>query len=448
MLTWASFAWATAAPAVAHDWPQWLGPQRDGVWRESGLVEKFPDGGPKIRWRAKLGIGYSGPAIVGQRLFITDLLRPTDDKGQPLRATRKGIPGTERVLCLNTDDGSTLWTHQYDCPYTISYPSGPRTTPVVDGATVYALGAMGDLVALDAASGTPRWTKNLAKTYRQEVPVWGHAAHPLVDGELLFTLVGGPDSAIVALNKHSGEEVWRALTSEEVGYSPPMIYDLAGKRQLIVWLSDAIYGLDPATGKQFWKHAYPDEVPPQRPAVNIITVKLLDDMLFVSTFYHGPMMLRVAANDEVSVVWKGSSNNPVRPDGAHCLMASPVFKDGIGYGNGSLGELRAFDARTGQEHWQNFAPVTGRKADCGTVFIVPQGDRFVMFNDQGELILANLDSSGYHQIDRARILDPVSVARGRDIVWSHPAFAHRSVFARNDKEIVCVLLAAEEGEKS
>ena len=119
-----------------------------------------------------------------------------------------------------------------------------------------------------------------------------------------------------------------------------MIYELAGKRQLIVWLSEAIYGLDPATGKMFWKHAYPLDVPPQRPAVNIVTVKPVEDQLFVSTFYHGPMMLKVDANDQVSIVWQGKSNNPVKPDRAHCLMASPVFTGGTGYANGSLGELR------------------------------------------------------------------------------------------------------------
>jgi outer membrane protein assembly factor BamB len=432
-----------AQECQATDWPQWLGESRDGVWRETGLVEKFPVGGPRVLWRVPLGAGYSGPSVASQRVYVMDLQRATDDKGQPLRATRKGVPGSERVLCYSASDGQPLWKHEYDCPYTISYPGGPRTTPLVHENRVYVLGAMGDLAALDASDGKVVWSKNLAQQYRQEVPVWGFAAHPLIDGDLLYCLVGGEGSAVAALDKHTGAEVWKSLSTSEIGYSPPMIYELAGKRQLVVWLSEAIYGLDLATGKQYWKHDYPEGVPPQRPAVNIITVKKDAERLFVSTFYHGPMMLEPGTDGQVSVAWKGQSNNPLKPDGAHCLMASPVFKDGYGYAVGSLGELRCFNSNTGEHLWQTYAPVAGKKADCGTVFIVPQGDRFVLFNDQGDLILAELSPEGYRETDRTHLLDPVGFARGRDVVWSHPAFANRCVFARNDREIVCVSLAQE-----
>ena len=427
--------------AQADDWPQWLGPQRDWVWRESGLVEEFPDGGPRIAWRVPVGIGYSGPAVVGDRVYLTDLQRDVDENGKPRRATRVGIPGSERVVCYDAGDGSLIWEHTYDCPYTISYPYGPRTTPVVEKGRVYALGAMGDLVCLDATDGKPHWTKKLTEVYDTEPPVWGYASHLLVDGDLLYTLAGGEGSAVVALDKRTGDEVWRGLSSEEVGYSPPMIYELAGKRQLIIWLSDAIFGLDPATGKQFWKLDYPVDVPVHRPSVNIITVKKTGDTLFVSTFYNGPMMIKVEPTG-ASIAWRGKSNNPVRPDGAHCLMASPVFLDGYGYACGSLGEYVCFNEQTGEMVWDSYDPIVGKKADMATVFTVPQGDRQVMFNDQGELILANLSSDGYQEVGRARILEPVGFARGRDIVWSHPAFANRCVYARNDEEMVCVSLDA------
>src|SRR5947209_8723834 len=177
-----------------------------------------------------------------------DRQRPTGPDGKPLRPTRAGIPGKERVLCLSAKDGKELWKHEYDCPYTVSYPSGPRTTPVVRDGRVYTLGAMGDLLCLDASSGRVRWSKNLVKAYRLDgPPVWGWAAHPLLDGDLLYCLVGGPGSAVVAFHKDTGAEAWKALTSEEVGYSPPMIYRAGGKRQLIVWLSESLNSLDPAT---------------------------------------------------------------------------------------------------------------------------------------------------------------------------------------------------------
>lgn len=147
------------------------------------------------------------------------------------------------------------------------------------------------------------------------------------------------------------------------------------------------------------------------------------------------------------MVWKGKSNNPAKPDGVHCMMATPVFASETGYAVGNQGELRAFKADTGEQLWQTYAPIVGKRADGGNAFLVPQGDRYVVCNDQGELILAELSTAEYKEIDRAKILDPLSFARGRDVVWSHPAFAQKSVFARNDKELVRVSLAGEEAAK-
>jgi outer membrane protein assembly factor BamB len=436
---------AVVGAGRAADWPQWLGADRDGVWRETGLLEKFPKGGPKVVWRVPVGTGYSGPSVVGDRVYVMDRERAKDEKGQPLRPTRQGILGNERVLCLDAADGKVVWKYEYDCPYTISYPTGPRTTPLVHQGRVYTLGAMGDLLCLDAANGKVRWSKNLLKEYKLEgAQAWGWAAHPLLDGDLLYCLVGGEGSAVVAFNKDTGKEVWKALDSQEVGYSPPMIYEAGGKRQLIIWLSEALYGIDPATGKQYWKVDYPEGVPVQRPAVNIITVRKMNDLLFISTYYHGPMVVKLDADKPgASAVWKGKSNNPTRPDGLHSLMAAPVFKDGHVYGVGADGELLCFKADTGEQLWKTLDATGGKKADCGTAFLVPQGDRYVIFNDQGDLILAELSPKGYKEIDRAHILEPAEAARGRDVVWSHPAFARRCVFARNEKEMVCVSLAKE-----
>src|SRR5205807_2904530 len=125
------------------------------------------------------------------------------------------------------------------------YPAGPRTTPLVRGGRVYTLGAMGHLRCLDAATGKPRWSRRLLKDYRIDAPpVWGFAAHPLLDGDKLICLVGGKGSAVAAFDKDTGREVWKALTTEEIGYSPPMIYKAGGKRQLIVWLSESVNSLD------------------------------------------------------------------------------------------------------------------------------------------------------------------------------------------------------------
>jgi outer membrane protein assembly factor BamB len=434
-----------AAPGRADDWPQWMGPDREGVWRETGLVSRFPQGGPRILWRVPVEAGYSGPAVAGGRVYLTDRQRARDADGKPLRATRKGYPGNERVLCLSAADGKVIWKHEYDCSYKISYPSGPRTTPLVQGGRVYTLGAMGDLYCFDAGTGDMRWQKNLPGEYKAEVPVWGYAAHPLLEGDLLITLAGGDGSAVVALNKDTGKEAWRALTSKEVCYSPPMIYEAGGKRQLIIWLSDSINGLDPASGQVYWTLPYPASGEPRRPAVTIATPRRLGDLLFVSSAYHGGMMLKLAADKPAAtMLWHSNSNQLEKPDGLHMLIPSPVLRDGHVYGIGVDGALLCLEAETGKVVWQTYEPMGGEKAMFGAAFLVPQGDRFVVCNDQGDLILASLTPKGYKEIDRAHILEPTQESQGRKVVWSHPAFAGRCMFARNDKELACVSLADKE----
>jgi outer membrane protein assembly factor BamB len=429
--------------ARADDWPQWLGPHRDGIWRETGLLERFPSGQLPVLWRTPLGTGYSGPAVADDRVYVMDRQRAKDAAGKPVRPARTGIAGNERVVCLSADSGKIIWEHAYDCPYKISYGSGPRTTPLVFGDRVYTLGAMGDLCCLNATDGKVVWSKNVCKTYNADLPLWGYAAHPLIDGDLLFTLAGGEGSAVVALNKDTGKEVWKALTTQEICYSPPMLIEAGGCRQLIIWHSESINGLDPATGKLYWSQPYPTKGKPYRPGVNIATVRRLDDMLFITSTYHGPMMLKLAADKpSVSVLWQLPNLSPEKPVSLNSLMPSPLLKDGHIYGIAFDGELRCLEAKTGKKLWSTFDHLGGKKLDCGTAFLIPQGERTVIFNDQGDLILAELTPMGYRQVDRTHLIDPLPSQRGRDVVWSHPAFAKRCVFVRNDREMVCVSLAA------
>jgi len=146
-----------------------------------------------------------------------------------------------------------------------------------------------------------------------------------------------------------------------------------------------------------------------------------------------------------TVLWKGKSNNVAKPDGVHILMAPPVLKDGYIYGVCSYGQLRCLKADTGQRLWETFAATGGREDRWANAFIVAQGDRFFLFNEKGDLIIARLSPKGYEEVDRAHVLEPTNRMAGRPVVWSHPAFADQSLFARNDKEIVCVSLAAENG---
>ncbi len=147
-----------------------MGPQRDAVWRESGIVDSFPDDGPQVLWRMPIGGGYAGPAVANGKVYLTDYQKRSGEiKNDP--GTRSDLQGDERVLCFDATNGKVLWEHAYDCPYKISYPVGPRTTPTVDGDRVYTLGAEGHLFCLNASSGAVIWSHALQKRYQIESPV-------------------------------------------------------------------------------------------------------------------------------------------------------------------------------------------------------------------------------------------------------------------------------------
>ena len=428
--------------ACADDWPQWLGPQRDSIWRETGIMEKFPAGGLPVRWRAPLGGGYAGPAVAGGRVFVTDRLLPEHASNPADPFKREAVPGKERVLCFDEANGKPLWTNEYACTYTISYPAGPRATPLVAGGKVYTLGAEGHLGCLDAASGKELWARDLKQDYGIRAPMWGFACNPLLDGQRLICLVGGAGSTVVAFDKDTGKELWRALSAKEPGYCSPVICEAGGRRQLIVWHPEALNSLDPETGRVYWSEPFTVKA-----GMTIATPRQLGDLLFVSAFYNGPLMMRLdAVKPAATVLWRGTSDSERKTDKLHCVMSTPFLEDGHIYGVCSYGQFRCLRADTGERLWESMAPAGAaaeQNARWANAFIVKNGDRFFLYNEKGDLIIARLSPRGYEEISRTHLLDPTNTAGGRHVVWSHPAFADRCVFARNDRELVCASLAAQ-----
>jgi outer membrane protein assembly factor BamB len=432
-----AFVLLAGGAAQADDWPQWLGPQRDGVWHETGIVDKFPEGGPAVRWRAKIAAGYTGPAVAGGKIYVMDRVLAEGSKNheEPFpQRPRQGIAGSERVLCLDETDGHLLWEYKYDCPYTVSYPLGPRTTPTVHQQKVYTLGTEGHLVCLTAETGKPVWSHDLKKEYRVKSPIWGFAAHPLVDGKKLICIVGGEGSTVVAFDKDTGKELWQALTAIEPGYCPPMIYEAGGKRQLVIWHGESVNGLDPENGEVYWT-----QPAPTYQGMSIATPRKSGDSLFVSAYPDTSVMLRLDPDrPAATVAWRGDKKN-----GLYCTFSTPFFEEGHLYGIQSGGFLACVNAETGERLWQSMDPVGGRPAGSVECFLVKNGDRFFLFTEKGDLIIARLSPKGYEEISRAHLLDPTSTGFGRDVLWSHPAFANRNIYLRNDKELVSVSLAAE-----
>ena len=423
-----------ASAVIAEDWPQWMGKNRDGRWNESGIIDKFPVGGPTVLWRTPIAGGYSGPAVAGGKVYVTDFTRQSGDPTNDPE-NRAEVKGTERVLCLNAATGAILWKHEYPCDYKISYPAGPRATPTVAGGKVYALGAEGHLNCLDSEMGKPLWSKDLKKDYQTEAPLWGFAGHPLVDGQKLICLVGGKGSVAVAFDKDSGREMWKALSAPEAGYCPPTIVEAGGKRQLLIWHPESLNSLNPETGEVYWTEPL---VPQYR--MSIAAPVKAGDFLYASGIGKCAALFKLAADKPAAeVVWDGKPTTAV-----FCGTSTPVIDSGTIYGNDcEVGNLRAVKLATGERLWETFQPTTGgeRRASHGTAFLTKNGDRYFIFSETGDLIMARLSPEKYEELSRAHLLEPTGECFGRPVVWSHPAYANKCVFARNDKEIVCVSLA-------
>lgn len=427
-----------ALAAQAEDWPQWLGPNRDSNWTETGILDKFPAEGPKVLWRVPIAGGYAGPAVADGRVYVTDFQTDanTADLNDP--GKRPELKGVERILCLDAKSGDRIWEKKYDCQYAISYPAGPRATPTVHGGKVYALGAEGNLFCLDAASGAEIWSKDFKRDLGAKTPIWGFCSHPLVEGDKLICIVGGREGVVYAFDKETGKVRWHALEAAEPGYSAPSIIEAGGARQLIIWHPESINGLNPETGKVFWSV-------PLKPqyGMAIMAPRKSGDYLFAGGIGFQSLALKLAKDRPAATeAWRGNPKTSVCP-----INMTPYLKDGIIYGVDQPGQFRAVRLENGERLWETFRPVTGedkgRPLNSGTAFLVKNGERFFLLGETGHLIIARLSPTGYDEISRSKILEPTGTAFGRNVLWSHPAFANKCVYARNDKELICVSLAAE-----
>jgi len=424
MVAWGGF---TAALDMAHadDWPQWRGVNRDAVLHDANLAESLPRGPLPRRWTVPVGAGYSGPTVAEGRVYLAD------------RGPKDADREIERVLCFDADTGQTLWTHQYDAPYTISYRAGPRASVTIHQGKAIAVGAMGHLKCLDAVTGDVQWQRSLNEEYDLKMPIWGIAASPLIYEDLVIQIAaGGEGNCVMAFDLATGKERWRAI-DERAGYSAPIMIRQGEQDVVVCWTGESVTGLAPRTGEVFWRIA----MPPRNMPIGVPTPVVQDDHLFVSSFYDGSMLIRIDPDQpQAEKRWHRVGIDEKNTDALHCMISTPVIKGDYIYGVDSYGELRCLDLATGDRIWEDTTAVP--QARWATIHTIRHGDREIMLNDRGELIFATLTPSGFQEHSRAKLIAPTreQLNKRDGVVWAHPAIADGFIYIRSDVELVCASL--------
>lgn len=415
----------------ADTWPQWRGEKRDGIWRETGLIESFPDGGLKRAWSVPVGPGYCGPTVTEDRVYLMD--RGSDPEVEE-----------ERILCLDRHSGETLWKLAYPCVYEdVAYDVGPRASVTIQDGLAFALGTMGDLHALNAETGEVIWKRNLVKEFGAEVPTWGVSAAPLVTaGKVIVQSGGSSGPGALALDAKTGAEIWRGPV-DGMTYSAPTLPP-NHPEEVLVWSDALLQSLSVESGEVLWSVDSP-KVRAFVARVQAPVFNAAGNSFLLSDFNDGTRRFE-RSGDVWKETWHVRGKNERNTEGLHALMAAPVWIKDHFYGVDSYGTFRGLRASDSARLWETdtVVPLT-RWATAFTVREGESGNRVWILNEVGELILAELTPTGYHEIDRTRLIDPTQEVHQRDylIMWSHPAFAHRHIYARNDRELIAVCVAKE-----
>jgi outer membrane protein assembly factor BamB len=398
----------------ADDWPQFRGLNRDGIWHESGIMQTFPKEGLHVAWRAPAGTGLSSPVVAHGRVYLHDAKLLEKPKAH------------ERIHCFDEKTGQVIWSHEYELTYPDwafdpTQSSGPNATPVVHEGKIYCFGAMGDLICLDAIKGSVLWQKNFMREYGTK-EFTGITPSPLIEDHLLILAAGiQPDACVIAFDKDSGKEVWRAL-GDPWTYSSPVAFTAGGQRQMIVWTPKAINSLNPATGATWWR----EELDTANnygvaPAVRSGERLLMSGLMFQLD----------ASKPAATVLWP---ENRVPAKVVLSSSSIPIIQDDGVYTGKYSGQLVCLDLQNGKEIWST-DKITSR-GNGATIHLTPNGGTVLLFTDQGNLIRARLSREGYHELSRVHVIDPTYTFSGRKLIWPPPAYANGHILARNDVELI------------
>ncbi|GIW80917.1 MAG: hypothetical protein KatS3mg105_2724 [Gemmatales bacterium] len=393
-----------ASTGLAGDWPQWLGPHRDGSTSEKIRVWQKA---PTRLWTASVGEGHSSPIVADGKVFLLYKV-----KGQ----TR------EELAAFDADKGTRLWATSYETnEFKSIFGNGPRGTPAFDTGKVYSLGVTGVLTCFDAKTGKISWQVDTLKTFKAPNLVFGISCSPLVDGDKVFVSVG-KGTSIVAFDKRTGKVLWKSL-SDAASYASPIVFGKGKERQLVFLTQQGVVSLAPDSGALFWKYRLVDLL-----SESSTTPVQVGNRLFASSVTFGGVGLELSIKDDkpqVKEAWKNKSLN--------CYFSTPVaVGDHLFMVTGKIFppppevSLRCVDFKTGKILW------TKAKVGKYHASLIRMGDkRLLLLDDAGNLILLDANLKAYKELARSSICGPT---------WAHPAIASGRLFIRDQKELICLKL--------
>lgn len=399
VLLWIAFG-IGEAPGLAQDWPQFLGPNRDGRYSGPPVAVDWPGGSPKEVWRRPVGEGFAGPVVAGDRVFVFHRL------------------GDREVLdALAVATGEPLWRYEYPTTYRddFGFDEGPRAAPVVVDDRIVTFGAQGQLHVVSADTGERLWSVDTRAEFQFRKGYFGAAGSPLVENGRVMANIGGSDAGVVAFDLETGDVLWVA-TNDEASYSSGVGAEIAGVPHAVFFTRNFLFGLDPANGAVRFQRPWRARM---RASVNAASPLVVDDLIFVSAQYGtGAGLFRVEAG-RLQELW-------VSDDVMSNHYATSVFDARVGalfgfHGRQEYGpSLRAVDLTTGEVHWNV------DRFGAGTVTLA--GDRLVIMRESGELVIADASLDGYAPLATAPVLPPT--------VRAYPALADGFLYVRNAETLI------------
>jgi outer membrane protein assembly factor BamB len=408
-----AFVLLSADSSRSADWPQWRGPKRDGVSTETGLMKSWPEGGPRRVWLFDhCGVGYSGPSIVGERLYI---MGARNDQ--------------EQLICIDVKAGKELWQAPIGQMLENNWGNGPRGTPTVDGDFVYALGAQGTLICARADNGSLVWSKKM-QDFGGKVPTWGYSESPLIYKDLVLCTPGGEDGAIVGLDKKSGEKKWQMEGVDTGAHYASIVHSTRNQGpECVQLLADQVLGFNPEDGKVLWSEPWPGEV-----AV-IPTPIVRDNFVYVTTSYGvGCMLVEIADDNSVEKVYDNKTMK--NKHGGVILVGDHLY----GYSDDVGWVCQEF--KTGKRVWRE-------RGELGKGSITyAEGRFYCLGEDEGDVVLIEESTEGWKEQGRFKLAPQTKLRKPQGKIWTHPVICDGKLYLRDQDLLFCFNIREGAGEQA